>query len=65
MIEVIKARCLDHGIEVKEVNQAYTSQIGKQKFSVPYGLTPNQLLGAQRSIVSNPILRVKPLYGHL
>ncbi|TPE49004.1 IS200/IS605 family element transposase accessory protein TnpB [Maribrevibacterium harenarium] len=52
IIEVIKARCLDHGIEVKDVNPAYTSQIGKHKFSERYGLTPHQgaaLVIARRS----------------
>ena len=42
IIDVIKARCVDQGIEVKEVNPAYTSQIGKHKFAERYGLTPHQ-----------------------
>lgn len=52
IIEVIKARCLDRGIQVKEVNPAYTSQIGKHKFAERYGLTPHQgaaLVIARRS----------------
>lgn len=38
----IKARAQDQGIEVKLVNPAYTSIIGKHKFSKRYGISSHQ-----------------------
>jgi IS605 OrfB family transposase len=38
----LKARAQKQGIEVKEVNPAYTSMIGKVKFSKRYGLSIHQ-----------------------
>lgn len=42
IVSVIKSRCYDHGIEVKSVNPAYTSVIGKYKFMHRYGLSVHQ-----------------------
>lgn len=39
---VIKARGFDNGIEVKEVNPAYTSVIGFWKFASRYGISSHQ-----------------------
>lgn len=39
ILELIKARAFDAGIQVQEVNPAYTSIIGKQKFAQRYGLS--------------------------
>jgi transposase len=36
---VIRSRAFDAGIEVLEVNPAYTSVIGKHKFAKKYGLS--------------------------
>jgi|TARA_B110000211_G_scaffold207660_1_gene243628 IS605 OrfB family transposase len=42
VLSVIKARCVDYGIECLEVNPAYTSVIGKCKFMTRYGLSSHQ-----------------------
>ena len=42
ILSVIKARCVDNGIEYIEVNPAYTSVIGKCKFMTRYGLSSHQ-----------------------
>lgn len=42
ILSVIKARCVDNGIECIEVNPAYTSVIGKCKFMTRYGLSSHQ-----------------------
>ena len=43
VISVIKAHCYDAGIEVKTVNPAYTSVIGRYKFMHRYGLSVHQV----------------------
>ena len=42
IIELIKSRSYDKGIEVIEVNPAYTSKIGKFKYQNKYKLTTHQ-----------------------
>ena len=39
ILDAVKARAFDAGIQVQEVNPAYTSIIGKQKFARRYGLS--------------------------
>ena len=53
ILETIKARAFDAGIQVQEVNPAYTSIIGKQKFARRYGLSNHgaaALVIARRSL---------------
>lgn len=38
MIDSIKSRCLSQGVELIEVNPAYTSKIGLYKYALPYGM---------------------------
>jgi len=52
-LELLKARAFDAGIQVQEVNPAYTSIIGKQKFAKRYGLSSHgaaALVIARRSL---------------
>jgi IS605 OrfB family transposase len=42
IMEILKARAWDAGIEVIEVNPAYTSVIGRYKFALRYGLSNHQ-----------------------
>lgn len=39
ILELVKARAFDAGIQVQEVNPAYTSILGRQKFAQRYGLS--------------------------
>jgi IS605 OrfB family transposase len=39
ILETLKARAFDAGIRIQEVNPAYTSILGKQKFAQRYGLS--------------------------
>jgi IS605 OrfB family transposase len=53
ILELVKARAFDAGIQVQEVNPAYTSAIGKQKFARRYGLSSHgaaALVIARRSL---------------
>ncbi|MBC7472676.1 MAG: IS200/IS605 family element transposase accessory protein TnpB, partial [Candidatus Sericytochromatia bacterium] len=55
IIELIKSRCFDKGLEVIEVNPAYTSKIGKFKYQDLYKLTTHQaaaLVIARRGLLS-------------
>ncbi len=42
LIEMIKAKAFKEGVEVLDVNPAYSSVIGRNKFSKRYGLTTHQ-----------------------
>ena len=53
ILDAVKARAFDAGIRVQEVNPAYTSIIGKQKFARRYGLSDHgaaALVIARRSL---------------
>ena len=53
ILDAVKARAFDAGIRVQEVNPAYTSIIGKQKFARRYGLSNHgaaALVIARRSL---------------
>jgi len=55
IIELIKSRSFDKGIEVIEVNPAYTSKIGKFKYQNQYKLTTHQAASfviARRGLLS-------------
>ncbi len=72
ILQFIKATCFRAGIEVFEVNPAYTSIIGRIKFAARYGLTVHQgaaLVIARRSqrfSETIPLLsRVPDNKGHL
>ncbi len=55
IIELIKSRSYDKGIEVIEINPAYTSKIGKFKYQNKYKLTTHQaaaLVIARRGLLS-------------
>ena len=46
IVETIRARAFDAGIEVREVNPACTSIIGRHKFASRYGITKHQAAAA-------------------
>ncbi|MBC7475092.1 MAG: IS200/IS605 family element transposase accessory protein TnpB [Candidatus Sericytochromatia bacterium] len=55
IIELFKSRCFDKGLEVIEVNPAFTSKIGKFKYQNLYKLTTHQaasLVIARRGLLS-------------
>jgi IS605 OrfB family transposase len=55
IIELIKSRSFDKGIEIIEVNPAYTSKIGKFKYQNQYKLTTHQAASfviARRGLLS-------------
>ncbi|NCQ52191.1 IS200/IS605 family element transposase accessory protein TnpB [archaeon] len=55
IIELIKSRSFDKGIEIIEVNPAYTSKIGKFKYQNLYKLTTHQAAAfviARRGLLS-------------
>ena len=55
IIELVKSRCFDKGLELIEVNPAYTSKIGKFKYQSLYKLTTHQaasLVIARRGLLS-------------
>lgn len=55
IIELIKSRSFDKGIEIIEVNPAYTSKIGKFKYQNKYKLTTHQAASfviARRGLLS-------------
>jgi IS605 OrfB family transposase len=56
--DVIKARCFDTGIEVLEINPAYTSVIGFWKFATRYGLSSHQ---AAALVIARRALRLSEL----
>lgn len=41
-LELIERKCVEHGIKYKKVNSAYTSLIGRTKYSEMYGLTVHE-----------------------
>jgi IS605 OrfB family transposase len=63
IIELIKSRSFDKGIEVIEVNPAYTSKIGQFKYQNKYKLTTHQSAAfviARRGLLSyNKFINVK------
>lgn len=67
IIELIKSRSYDKGIEVIEVNPAYTSKIGKFKYQNKYKLTTHQAASfviARRGLLSyNKTVTVKDKNG--
>lgn len=56
--DVIKARGFDNGIEVLEVNPAYTSVIGFWKFATRYGISSHQ---AAALVIARRALRLSEL----
>ena len=55
IIQLFKSRCFDKGLELIEVNPAYTSKIGKFKYQNLYRLTTHQaasLVIARRALLS-------------
>jgi IS605 OrfB family transposase len=69
IIGLIKSRSFDKGIEVIEVNPAYTSKIGKFKYQELYKLTTHQAASfviARRGLLSyNKVLETKDKSGKL
>ena len=63
IIELVKSRSFDKGIEVIEVNPAYTSKIGKLKYQNQYKLTTHQAAAfviARRGLLSyEKVVKVK------
>jgi len=63
IIELVKSRSFDKGIEVIEVNPAYTSKIGKFKYQNKYKLTTHQAAAfviARRGLLSyEKVVKVK------
>ncbi|KXA88628.1 hypothetical protein AKJ57_06575, partial [candidate division MSBL1 archaeon SCGC-AAA259A05] len=41
-LETVKRRAEKEGVKIREVNPAYTSVIGKWKYSSPHHITPHQ-----------------------
>jgi len=67
IIQLIKSRSFDKGIEVIEVNPAYTSKIGKFKYQNKYKLTTHQAASfviARRGLLSySKVVEVKDKDG--
>jgi IS605 OrfB family transposase len=42
MLDLLERKCVEHGIEYKKVNPAYTSLIGRTKYSEMYGLNVHE-----------------------
>jgi IS605 OrfB family transposase len=69
IIQLIKSRSFDKGIEVIEVNPAYTSKIGKFKYQNKYKLTTHQAAAfviARRGLLSySKVVEVKDKNGDI
>jgi len=68
IIELIKSRSFDKGIEVIEINPAYTSKIGKFKYQNQYKLTTHQAASfviARRGLLSyKKVVELKDKQGN-